>query len=181
MASLSRFRELARTVLSDLRSYYLFAALVLFSLVSARAGQMRLGGLLGHVAVLLLLAGAAVLETRRRALARELATCRAQIAELEAKVREQDAILLNQRIQMETERLRPHAEEIQRRLLAEFPHCTVSFAVAENNGYVYPDELVLTAKTPEGGDLPPEEYKKILAFARDCAKELAPELAIHWA
>ena len=181
MASLSKFREVLQVVLSDLRSYYLVAALVLFSLVSARAGQMALAGIFGHVFVIGLLVGAIVLDTRRRTLNRELEKCRAQIGELESKTKEYEAVLLNQRIQMETERLRPHAEEIQRRLLAEFPQVAASFAVAENNGYVYPDELVLTAKTPEGQDLPPEEYKKVLAFARDCAKDLAPELAIHWA
>jgi hypothetical protein len=181
MAPVSKFRELAKLVLSDLRSYYLFAALLLFSLLSARAAQMGFWALLGHVFLLVLLVGAIVLENKRRALNQNLETCRAQLAELEAKVREQDAILLNQRIQMETERLRPHVEEIQRRLLAEFPHYAASFAVAENNGYVYPNELVLTVKTPDGQDVSREIYNQVLSFARECAKPLDPELAIHWA
>lgn len=181
MASFPKLREGLQIVLSDLRSYYLFAALLLFSLLSARAGQMGVLSILGHVFLLVLLVGAIVLESKRRALDQELEQSRAENAELKSKTREFEAILLNQRIQMETERLRPHVEEIQRRLLAEFPQYAASFAVAETNGYVYPNELVMAVKAPDGNDVAPEDYNKVLAFARECAKQLDPELAIHWA
>ena len=177
----SRLRNVLRTVLSDLRSYYLFAALVLFSLVSARAARMGLAALLGHVGVLALLVGGGLLEHKRRGLARDLGQARAAAGALQAKVAELEAVVLNLRIQKETERLMPVVEEIQRRLLAEFPGCATSFAVAETNGYVSPDELVMTAKARDGAALPPAEYDKILAFARECAKPLHPDLAIHWA
>ena len=177
----ARIRETAKTVLSDLRSYYAAGALGVFALLSARAAQMRAGGLAGHAFVLALLAGGILLENRRRAAARDLAAARAEIEGLRAKTTELEAVALNLRIQKETERLLPVVDEIQRRLLAEFPHCAVSFAVAEKNGYVYPDELVMTAKTPDGTDLPRADYERVLAFARECAKPLHPELAIHWA
>lgn len=181
MVPLTKFREISKGVLADLRSYYLFAALVVFYLISARAGQMRVLGILGHVFVLALLVGAIFLENKKRALAKELERCRAETGELKAKTAELEAVLLTLRVQKETERLLPYVEEIQRRLLAEFPQYATSFAVAENNGYVYSDELVLTAKTQDGKDLPPEEYTKVLSLARECAKPLCPDLAIHWA
>ncbi len=181
MASFPEVREVFKAVMSDVRSYYLFASLVVFYLVSARAGQMRIPGIIGHVSVLVLLVGAIVLENKKRALNAELGKCRAENGELKSKTLELEALLLSQRIQRETERLQPHVDEIQRRLLSEFPQYATSFAVAENNGYVYQDELILTVKAQDGNDLPPEEYNKVLSFARDCAKQLDPELAIHWA
>lgn len=174
-------REAAKRAATDFRSYYAGAAVAVFYLLSARAGQMRVLGLLGHGFVLALLIGGILLENRRRSLNQALAECRREHGDLKAKVQELETLLLNLRVQRETERLMPVVEEIQKRLLAEFPDCAASFAVAENNGYVYPDELVMTAKRPDGQDLPPEDYTKVLAFARECAKPLHPELAIHWA
>ncbi|NLD89069.1 MAG: hypothetical protein GX634_01835 [Lentisphaerae bacterium] len=177
----TKLRASSARVLADLRTYYFGAALVVFALISRRAGQMSLWGVLGHICLLVLLTGGLLLEHKRRGLARDLAQCRRDHAELEAKVKEQETILLNQRVQMETERLQPTVDEIQRRLLAAFPGFTVSFAVAEHDGYVYPDELVMTAKNSAGEDPAPEDYARLLALARDSAKELRPELAIHWA
>ena len=39
----------------------------------------------------------------------------------------------------------------------------------------------MTAKNSVGEDPAPEDYARLLALARDSAKELRPELAIHWA
>lgn len=181
MATGAAFREAAQRAAADVRSYYFCAAVAVFYLLSARAAQMRVLGILGHVFLLVLLVGGILLENRRRALNRELADARRESTELKAKAQELETLLRNLRVQKETERLMPVVEEIQRRLLAEFPNCAASFAVAETDGYVYPDELVMTAKTPDGQDLPPEEYHKVLAFARECAKPLSPDLAIHWA
>lgn len=178
---LDKLREAAGRILSDFRSYYFFAALVVFYLISGRASQMRPWGVLGHIGVLILLAGAILLESKRQALQKELAQAHAENAELQAQAKEMETVLLNQRLQMATERLQPVVDEIQRRILAAFPDYTVSFAVAENNGYVYPDELVLTVKTPAGENPGPDEFQQVLALARDSAKELKPELAIHWA
>lgn len=181
MATGAAFREAAQRAATDVRSYYFCAAVAVFYLLSARAAQMRVLGILGHAVLLALLVGGILLENRRRALNQTLADARRENGDLKAKAQELETHLRNLRVQKETERLMPVVEEIQRRLLAEFPRCAVSFAVAETDGYVYPDELVMTAKTAEGEDLPPEEYGKVLAFARECAKPLSPDLAIHWA
>lgn len=181
MAWWSNYREVFRRIFSDIRSYYLAAAIVVFFLLARRADQMRVGGILGHVAVLILLLGGIWLEYRRQALSRELEQASRDREELHSRVRELEAIVLSHGIQKETERLRPHVEEIQRRLLAEFPDYMTSFAVAEKDGYVYPDELVMTARTQDGQELPPEEYKRMIEVARQIAKELHPDLAIHWA
>lgn len=177
----ARIRDVLRRWSLDLRSYYFLAALGVFYVVSRRSGQMRLGGIAGHLVVLALLVGGLFLENRRRALTAELENRRREAEALQARIRELDAVVLSHTLQKETERLRPHVEEIQRRLTKAFPDCVTSFAVAENNGYVYPDELVMSARRQDGEELTPEEFNQLLALARKSAGELDPELAIHWA
>jgi len=176
----SWLRVLLLRVLTDVRSYYAAAAIVVFYLLSSRASQGMLG-VLGYSFLLALLLGTLWIETRRRVLARDLEAAQIEQQTLRAKVEDLEAVLLNHRIQQEAERLRPISEEIQRRLLETFPDIETAFAVAENEGYVYPDELVLTAKARDGRELSPEAFTQVLTLARDAAKELEPELAIHWA